>query len=79
MRIFVMPEIKAVYEDSASYGWVEQPELKWQAQWYYENSVHPDGYERGGFYETEAEALESAKRGLANMRWMQSLFEDKQP
>jgi hypothetical protein len=79
MRIFVMPEIRAVYEDSEFYGWVEQPELKWQAQWYYENSANEDKYERGGFYASEAEALEGAKRGLATMRWMQSLFEDNQP
>jgi hypothetical protein len=80
MRIFVMmPEFRAVYEDSEFYGWVEQPELKWQAQWYSGTTYHADGYERGGFYETEAEALEGAKRGKANMRWMQSLFEDNQP
>lgn len=73
------PETRAVYEDSATYGWVEQPELKWQAQWHYEHSRNADGYERGGFYATEAEALEAAARGLDTMRWMHKLFEDKQP
>lgn len=71
------PELRAVYEDSEP-GFFED-DLRWQAQWHYEHSRNADGYERGGFYATEAEALEAAARGLEAMRAMHKLFEDKQP
>lgn len=61
----MQPGFKAVYEDSKTYGWVEQQELKWQAQWYYEKSLNEDKFERGGWYLTEEEAIEAAKRGKA--------------
>jgi hypothetical protein len=55
------PEFRAVYEDKEP-GLFED-DLRWQAQWYDEKSLNPDKYERGGFYATEAEAIEGAKRG----------------
>jgi hypothetical protein len=69
------PEFRAVYEDSERYGWVEQEELKWQAQWYDEKSLNVDKYERGGWYRTEAEAIEAAKRGKETGDMMRRLFE----
>jgi hypothetical protein len=71
------PEFRAVYEDSERYGWVEQEELKWQAQWYSETSTNEDKYERGGFYATEAEALEAAKRGKATMEALRRMIGDE--
>jgi hypothetical protein len=56
-------EYKAVYEIREQYGLFEQDNLNWQAQWFDERSLNPDKYERGGWYATEAEALEAAKRG----------------
>lgn len=54
---------RAFYEDSERYGWVEQEEMKWQAQWFWEHSRNADKYERGGWYASEAEAIRAAKRG----------------
>jgi hypothetical protein len=71
------PEFRAVYEDSERYGWVEQEELKWQAQWYSETSTNEDKYERGGWYATEAEALEAAKRGKATMEALRRMIGDE--
>lgn len=55
------PEFRAVYSDTPP-GLFED-DLRWQAQWYDEKSKNEDGYERGGWYKTKAEAIEGAKRG----------------
>jgi hypothetical protein len=68
------PEFRGVYEDSAP-GFFED-DLRWQAQWQWDNSRNADGYERGGYYASEAEAIEAAKRGKANMLAMLALFKD---
>jgi hypothetical protein len=65
---------RAVYVDSKKYGWVEQEELKWQAQWNSETSTNPDKYERGGYYATEEEAIEAAKRGKQMGDFLNSFF-----
>ncbi|MEM9954357.1 MAG: hypothetical protein AAF846_22290 [Chloroflexota bacterium] len=55
------PQIyRAVYVD-------EEPnlfddDLRWQAQYFSGTTYHRDGYERCGFYATEQEAIEGAKR-----------------
>lgn len=64
-------EFRAVQPPGNFHGWVEQPELKWQAQWYTGTTYHEDGYERGGYYATKEEALEGAKLGKKN----QMMFE----
>lgn len=55
------PEFRAVYSDAPP-GLFED-DLHWQAWWYDENSQNEDKYERGGWYATEAEAIDAAKRG----------------
>lgn len=61
---------RAFYEDSERYGWVEQEEMKWQAQWFWEHSANEDKFERGGWYASEKEAIEGAKRGRDAMLLM---------
>jgi hypothetical protein len=71
-------EFKAVYEDSESYGLFKQEELRWQAQWYDASSPNDDKYERGGWYATEAEAIEGAKRGKAEAQSLRRWIEGQQ-
>jgi hypothetical protein len=69
------PEFKAVYEEREQVGFFEQDELNWQAQWYDEKSLNADKYERGGWYPTEAEAIEAAKRGKSESEAIRRLSE----
>lgn len=64
------PSIRAVYSPR------ESPDLPYQAQWYSGTKYHPDGYERGGWYATEREAITGAKRGLRNMKILEKLLKD---
>jgi hypothetical protein len=61
----MQPEFRGVYEKKEQVGFFEQDNLNWQAQWYYEDSLNEDKYERGSWYATEEEAIEAAKRGKA--------------
>ena len=70
-----MEQYKGVYLPQEDYGLFEQDELKYQAQWYDENSLNEDKYERGGFYATEAEAIEGAIMGKLNQAMLLSLVE----
>lgn len=56
-------EFRAIFSDKEP--GVFEDDLPWQAQWYDEKSRNEDKYERGGWYATEAEALEAAERGKA--------------
>lgn len=66
------PEFMAVYEDGEA-GLFED-DLRWQARWYDGNSYHPDGYQRGGYYATEEEAVQGAKRGKETQDRINRLF-----
>lgn len=72
-----MEKYRAVYLTQEDYGLFEQDELKYQAQWYDENSLNEDKYERGGFYATEAEAIEAAIMGKLNQVRLLSLIEQQ--
>lgn len=52
---------RAVYSDKDPN--LFEDDLPYQAQWYWEHSTNEDKYERGGWYATESEAIEGAKRG----------------
>lgn len=69
------PLYKAVYEKKDTYGFFEQDDLNWQAQWYSATSLNEDKYERGGWYRTEKEALEAAERGKRNSDTLMKLVE----
>ena len=70
-----MEKYRAVYLPQDEYGLFEQDELTYQAQWYDENSLNDDKYERGSFYATEAEAIEGAIMGKLNQDMLMSLVE----
>lgn len=74
-RGFKLEKYRGVYLPQEEYGLFEQEELKYQAQWYDENSLNEDKYERGGFYATEAEAIEGAIMGKLNQAMLLSLIE----
>jgi hypothetical protein len=65
---------RAIYQEKVSYGLFEQDNLKWQAQWHDENSLNPDKYERGGWYETEEQAIDAAKEGKRMSEFFRSIF-----
>jgi hypothetical protein len=67
------PEFRAFYSDKEP-GLFED-DLPWQAQWHDERSLNEDKYERGGWYRTEAEAIEAAKRGKATSHALLKLVE----
>lgn len=66
------PQLKAVYSDKEA-GFFED-DLRWQAQWYSGTTHYPDGYERGGWYATEEQALAGAHRGLDTHNLFKHLF-----
>ena len=65
--------IRAIYEEKEC-GFFEQDNLNWQAQWYDEESLNADKWERGGWYATEEEALEGAKQGKLMSEFFRRLF-----
>lgn len=48
----------------------ESPDYPYQARWYTGTTYHADGYERGGWYASEQEAIDGAKLGMAIHRAM---------
>lgn len=65
-------------EYRAYYDPAESPDLPYQAQYYSGTTYHADGYERGGWYATEAEAIEGAKRGKQTEMAIKWIIERKE-
>lgn len=57
------PEYRAHFADDGT-------DYPYQAQWYTGTRYHADGYERGGWYATEADAMKAAARG----KWMDAVL-----
>jgi len=65
-------------EYRAHYDPIESPDLPYQAWWYTGTTYHADGYERGGWYATEAEALDGAIRGKQTEMAMKRVIGNRQ-
>jgi hypothetical protein len=68
----MIPEYRAHYAPD------ESPDLPYQAQWYTGTRYHADGYERGGWYATAADAIEGAKRGKQTEAALRRAIENRE-